>query len=273
MGKKFGNGWWIDEGVLMSDERAQDIAAAAGHFPEDYAPTVFLSGDAHRKPPFQWAAQGVWADFFGPLIEDNKIVCHVEQYPRAVTRESVPPLFGPVFDRGKVFGWEHAVFPYIENLMRNYYKKVQDFPHAVSVGYIRAVLVDTSSVAQMGFLRAEHQAIVDFAKPYVEKKTGVQALFSSSPAPTKLIAPKDGLKFKELYFAYVEAGMELRTGIHPLIAPAIQRLIDTYRDHMHLITCGGAHLLFNPLYQYLQPPVGSFGIVDPDQGKGLGKGK
>ncbi|MBV4459278.1 hypothetical protein KVG96_15090 [Pseudomonas sp. COR58] len=273
MGKKFGNGWWIDEGVLMSDERATDLEAAAKHFPDDYDPMIFLTGDAHREPPFQWAAQGVWANFFEPLIEDNKIVCHVEQYPRAVTRDSVPPLFGPVFDHGKVFGWEHAVFPILENLMKNYYNNAHAFPNTISVGFLRGMLVDSGNVAKMGFLLAEHQDIVTFAKPYVVAKTGLAGVFSSLPADKSLIPPKDGLKFKDLYSAYVRAGMELRTGIHPHIAPAIQRLIDTYRDHIHLITCGDAHLLVNPLYQYLNPPVGCFGIVDPDQGKVKGKSK
>ncbi|WP_085707454.1 hypothetical protein [Pseudomonas sp. B35(2017)] len=271
MGKKFGNGWWIDEGVLMSDERATDLEAAAGHFPDEYDPMIFLTGDAHREPPFQWAAQGVWANFFAPLIEDNKIVCHVEQYPRAVTRDSVPPLFGPVFDHGKVFGWEHAVFPILENLMKNYYNRAQDFPANITVGFVRGALGDSAKVAQMGFLKTEHQAFVDFAKPYVEEKTGLKAIFSSTPSSTTRLSATDGAKFKELYSAYVRAGMELRTGIHPYIAPAIQRLIDTYRDHIHLITCGDAHLLVNPLYQYLHPPEGCFGIVDPDQGKGTGK--
>lgn len=276
MGKKFGSSWWIDEGVLMSDERAEDLAAAAEHFPDEYDPMIFLTGDAHREPPFQWAAQGVWADFFGPLIEDNKIVCHVEQYPRDVTRQSVPPLFAPVFDRGKVFGWEHSVFPILENLMKNYYNKAQDFPANVMVAFVQGMLDDCKKVADMGFLKAEYKALTDFARPYVGERTGFekfQDLFSAPPSPTTRLSAKDGGKFKELYSNYVKAGMGLRTGIHPYIAPSIQHLIDTYRDHMHLITCGDAHLLVNPLYQYLHPPVGCFGIVDPDQGKGIGKVK
>ncbi|WP_146041284.1 hypothetical protein [Pseudomonas sp. MPR-ANC1] len=268
MGDRKGN-WWIDKGVLMSDQRAEELAAAAEQFPDEYDPMIFLTGDAHREPPFRWAARGVWANFFQPLIAANKIVCHVEQYPRAVSLQSVPPLFAPVFTNGKVFGWEHEVFPIIENLMKNYMNNANCFPSAVSVGLIKGVLGDSARVAEMGFLKAEYQAIVDFAKPFVGEKSAFEKFqaFVSSSSTVKPIPSTDGAKFKELYSTYYRAGMELRTGIHQHIAPRIQHLINTYSDHMHLITCGDAHLLVNPLYLYLQPPTGCFGIVDPDQDK------
>ena len=35
-----------------------------------------------------------------------------------------------------------------------------------------------------------------------------------------------------------------------------------YQDHVHLITCGSEHISKNPLYNYINAPVGCFGIAD-----------
>jgi hypothetical protein len=60
--------------------------------------------------------------------------------------------------------------------------------------------------------------------------------------------------------------MELRTEIHDVVGATIQKNIDRYSDHLHLITCGDAHLTCkDPLYLHVKPPLGTFGVVDESQ--------
>jgi hypothetical protein len=277
MAEKFGKSWWIEKGLLMNPARAEELAEAADHFPDDYTPMIFLTGDAHRDPPFRWAATGVWADFFRPLIEADKVVCHVEQYPQDVNAHSVPALFASVFERGKVFGWEHAVFPILESAMGLYMQNLELFPNRIPPSLVDRILGDMSKVAKMGYLTNENAQLVKFAGSLVVKESTlgkVRNLLASLASPAsstsssspQFLAPEAGRQLKELCVAYTRSAMTLRTGIHRDIAPAIQRLIHTYSDHIHLITCGDAHLVVNPLYQYIEPPIGYFGVVDPGKG-------
>ena len=89
-------------------------------------------------------------------------------------------------------------------------------------------------------------------------------LFSNSDELAALVVDcvRDLRGFFDFLKHYQEAAMELRTGIHPVIGAGIQRKIEKYDDHVHLISVGDAHVKVNPLYRYIQPPVGTFGVAD-----------
>jgi hypothetical protein len=42
----------------------------------------------------------------------------------------------------------------------------------------------------------------------------------------------------------------------------IQENINKLSGDIHLITCGNVHIIDNPLYNYIEPPIGTFGVVD-----------
>jgi hypothetical protein len=71
---------------------------------------------------------------------------------------------------------------------------------------------------------------------------------------------------KILLRQYYRDAMSLRTDINNMIGANIQAKIDDYPDHLHLITCGDAHITVNPLYAFITPPAGCFGVVDENQG-------
>ncbi len=61
---------------------------------------------------------------------------------------------------------------------------------------------------------------------------------------------------------YQKAAIRLRCIANNDIGFNIQKKIDEFPDHMHFVSCGDAHIINNPLYQYVRPPIGTFGIAD-----------
>ena len=150
--------WWVKPGLLMSGiDPSKEMSIAAKQFPDEYTPMVYITGDGHRTPPFKWATDDTWADFFKQFVGMNKICCHVETFSDEVKATSVPKLFEPVFHNRKVFGFEPNVFKTIKEIilfnmdMRSNISF--DLPQPLSE--IRSVVRQMSAVHDMGYLRDE----------------------------------------------------------------------------------------------------------------------
>ena len=70
--------------------------------------------------------------------------------------------------------------------------------------------------------------------------------------------------YNEVLQKYYDKVYTLRVDprVQSAIGDKIQKNINKYQDHVHLITCGSEHISKNPLYNYINAPVGCFGIAD-----------
>lgn len=248
---KAGN-WWIKQGLLTSgDDPTREMATAADQFPDEYTPLVFMTGDGHRSPPFGWTTRGVWPGFFRDIVETNKICCHVETYSDAVTVNSVPANLAAVFRNGKVFGWEPDVYKTIQNVLEDIMDMLPELHmgQAQSKSSIRNITSAMWRVHDMGYLRVEGAQAMQF--------WDTARAHATDPVPVVSLAG-----FLNFLTNYNRTAMQLRTGINNVIGANIQKKINQYPDHMHLITCGDAHIIHNPLQRYITPATGTFGVVD-----------
>lgn len=251
------NNWWVQQGLLTTvlDPTGELSDVTDRFFPDEYVPMVFMTGDGHRHPPFRWTERGIWPGIFGEVVHDNKLCCHVETYADAVRVDSVPAGLAPVFHNGKVFGWEPEVFKVIEKILEAIPSVMFGFrdkePQALSdVHYLTK---EMWVVHGHGYLRAEGLRAMQFWDR-VRRTRGDMVGADSLPG------------FAAFLNDYSRSAMALRTGANDVMGAIIQRKIDQYPDHMHLITCGDAHITENPLYRYIRPPVGCFGIADRNKG-------
>jgi hypothetical protein len=244
--------WWIKPGLLTSGEDPTgEMVTASGQFADDYVPMVFMTGDAHRTPPFQWTTRGAWNHFFDDVIQANKICCHVELYADQVTVNAVPANLSAVFHNGKVFGWEPEVYKIIQGILESIIEILPQVHLGVaqSKATIRSLTSEMWRVHGHGYLQPEGVNAMNFWD-----------LARTSPVDPVPVASLPG--FLAFLSGHNNTAMGLRTGIHNVVGATIQKKINQYPDHMHLITCGDAHILHNPLYRFIEPPVGTFGIAD-----------
>jgi hypothetical protein len=253
------NNWWVKKGLLTSGvDPAPELSVAARQFPDDYTPAVFMVGDGHRHPPFEWSNRGVWAGFFDGLVRDNKVCCHVETFADAVTIDAVPKHLEAVFINRKVFGWEpefyKVVMSSIDRAMTLQLAMTEDAP--LKMSEINALAHEINVVADLGYLGPEAELARAFAFKASQYMLAAKDL-KAAEIPT---AKMGG--FLPFLNEYKNTAMSLRCVINNVIGANIQRVINTYPDHMHLIACGDAHILVNPLQLYIQPPTGTFGVAD-----------
>jgi hypothetical protein len=251
--------WWVSPGLLISDsDPTKELSTAAKQFPSEYTPMVYMTGDGHRTPPFKWATTDTWADFFTQFIGMNKICCHVETFSDEVKASSVPKLFEPVFHNHKVFGFEPNVFKTIMDIIHFIWEirpKIS-IGEAQSLSVIRSVITQMSAVHDMGYLRNEGENAM-------KQWDQIRGLGKKGWDPV----PAKALSYFSLFLSeYNDAAMNLRTVVNDEMGAKIQRIIKQFPDHIHMITCGDAHIYMNPLYQYIQPPLGCFGIADKQKG-------
>ncbi len=223
--------WWVSPGLLTTgNDPAPELQNAERQFPDEYVPMVFMTGDGHAIPGFQWTGRGVWRGFFDELVEDNKICCHVETFADTVTAQRVPVWFRTVYDNQKVFGWEPGFYKSIGEVL----KTIQDvlgelaMEHAIPLNDIRYISRNAMLARDLGQLRARGLE----ARQQFEKLSSLNV----DPIPAKALP-----QFLQFIRDYRDDAMNLRTNIHHIVGPTIQQRIDEFPDHMHLITCGNAH--------------------------------
>lgn len=244
--------WWVAPGLLTSlEDPTSALSSAADQFPDEFVPMVFMTGDGHREPAFQWTGRGLWPEMFRDLVAENKVCCHVEKFQNEVTINHVPVALAKVFQNQKVFGWEPDVYKVIAAVLEAAIEMIMDLMQgrALRLSDIHFLTKEMYRVHNLGYLREEGRLAMTF--------------WDIARAQKKDPVPGSSLRgFFDFLKHYQEAAMELRTGIHPVIGAGIQRKIEKYDDHVHLISVGDAHVKVNPLYRYIQPPVGTFGVAD-----------
>jgi hypothetical protein len=249
--------WWVKPNLLTSGiDPTKELSMAAEQFPDEFTPMVYMSGDGHRKPPFQWSTRGVWPGFFKQFIDMNKICCHVETFSDEVQATSVPKLFEPVFHNHKVFGWEPEVFKLTIKIIPLIWEMRSEIAQGegLAKSKIDDIAKEMGRVRNLGYLLAE-------GTEATRQRDQFYAMKNIDPIPTKALP-----LFSHFLSEYNRAAMQLRTVANDEIGSNIQRIIKQFPDHLHMITCGDAHILENPLYLYIQPPLGCFGVADEDQG-------
>jgi hypothetical protein len=219
---------------------------------------LFMTGDGHRNPPFVWTSRGLWGRFFRDVVQMNKVCCHVELFANQVTRDAVPDNLVQVFDNGKVFGWEPEIYQKIHTILENSPALFLDdrLNYAQHRPQIQAMVSNVSEVGDAGLL-VDHSftAVHIYSNLQVGTIEGRDDLVASNISALKILLRQ-----------YYRDAMSLRTDINNMIGANIQAKIDDYPDHLHLITCGDAHITVNPLYAFITPPAGCFGVVDENQG-------
>ncbi|NYF22068.1 hypothetical protein HDC36_003544 [Xanthomonas sp. JAI131] len=262
--------WWVKKKLLTCGlDPAAELSVASELFPDEYAPVVFMTGDGHRNPPFEWTNRGVWTGFFDGIMADNKLCCHVEVYADAVAADSVPRHLRPVFMNRKVFGWEPECFKAVEGIL-------------ISVNALLPFAMDSKEVMAMSDIEAlvghidAFRNSPDAGRHLVDEQTMARQFLSLKASRQvqlangkRVVATAGMLGFDKLLLQCNRISMQLRTVMNDVMGRNIQAVIDRHPDHMHLITCGDAHVTTNPLYGYIEPPIGTFGIADEDHGRGL----
>jgi hypothetical protein len=67
--------WWVKKGILTSSTGpGPELSLASEQFPDEYDPMVFMTGDGHRHPPFEWSNRGARKGFFMALSKAIKYV-------------------------------------------------------------------------------------------------------------------------------------------------------------------------------------------------------
>ena len=231
------------------------LARIADHFGDDYYPVAFMTGDGHGHPPFKWATMGDWKTFFEKIVAENMVCLHVEEFPADVRSDSVPALFKSVYTAGKVYGWEPAFYQLIREVMELLQPLLasalsdEKLPSARLIQLLSRMII----VGKEGHLKEQANLAEKYQKVLFEMDS-------------ETIDPKyvDGLT--DFLSGYNRASFQLRTDINDEIGAIIQSNMNRHPDDFHLITCGDAHILHNPLYKYVHPKTGAFGVVDPTKG-------
>lgn len=250
--------WWVEQHLLTSGQDAtQTLGRVADMFGDEYIPMLFMTGDGHREPPFQWTTRGLWGRFFTEVVQMNKVCCHVELFSDGVTINSVPNNLAQVYRNGKVFGWEPDIYRVILSILDDVLTMVGDdqFSFARNKAGIKDILGRMNEVGNAGLL-AQHAVMG--ASLYANFQLG-------TANDDDALLDQTITAFKAFLMQYQRDAMRLRTGINDLIGANIQAKIDQYPDHIHLITCGDAHITTNPLYNFIAPPPGFFGVADQNQ--------
>lgn len=250
---KKGN-WWVKEGVLTSSlDPTSEMSLAANAFPSEYVPMVFMTGDGHRRPPFKWTCHEHWLSFFDALVAANEICCHVEKYSDAVESEDVPANLQKVFMNNKVFGWEPEIFKDLEKIQNECFRMMGE--DKISISEVRILTNSMRRVTLSNYLEDESNIASEF---YLNAIALRSEYFSLS-------ALKGYENFIGKYAG--TSVMKLRTLIHAEVGSTIEGHMKLLPDHMHIVTCGDAHIsCSDPLYDHVAPPIGTFGIADRSQG-------
>ena len=227
-------------------------------------PQFFMSGDAHRTPPFAWTDAGsIIRAHFLDRLNKGRLCAHVEQLQAAVNRASIPAFLAPLIGQNRVFGWELPIFAPLARagaLYVNMALKLADNVVDREMLQYASQFADGVVTAQP-FLAGVGNPVgltggLNLAERLCEYVVDVIANASANSNDTNAA-------FRTELRVYRDSIMELRTGAHPYMATPIQNVIDLYPTCVHIITCGDAHITDNhPLHGYIHLPNGAVGVVD-----------
>ena len=219
----------------------------------------YLSGDGHRKPPFQWAVRQAVQGHFLALMGQQRLCLHVEQLPEQVNKDSIPPLFAPLIQQQKVFGWELSMFrdlfPAMELCLDIVDKPNPPLSWVVTLD--REMLRINGLGWKVGNPPWMHAAVV-LSTAYRQ----YWQIVNVKPAIRNKATDKE---YQAFLLQYHNDAMQLRIVAHNFIGANITRVITQYPNDTHLITVGDAHITTNPVQQYINID-GQVGLVDSAQG-------
>ncbi len=223
----------------------------------------YLSGDGHRTPPFAWAVRPAVRAHFLQLMATGDLCLHVEQHQEDVTSESIPALFDPVFVQQKVFGWELSMFKHLQPVMELVMEIMGALPQPVlsDVVALHREMVRMDSLAwKVGNPPWIHAALANSDTYLAYWKARLHA------NPGARIAANGATEHAYLVFLnqYQNACMALRCDANNFIAINIMNAMARFPLATHLITVGNAHLVTNPVQQYINIGADA-GLIDPSQ--------
>lgn len=226
----------------------------------------FLTGDAHRKPPFLWAVRkecSVLRNHFLTLMEQELLCAHVEEFPDKVTMNCVPDELRGLHTQNHIIGWELSIFRDLRSVMEqcdelrskrelNPFEVLSDVVALDrEINRVQALLHQIGNpeifrkLNKFSFLYRQHYQRV--SDKVIERNIAIEE------------------KYRRFLSDYFLAAMEQRTAAHRYVAMNIVKNINQHPECTHLITIGDAHLLTNPVYNYIN--LGTMpGVVDPDKG-------
>ena len=228
-------------------------------------PRFFMTGDGHANPPFMWTmACPAIKLHFQTLMGNHQLFAHVEQQQEDVSDASVPVLLQPLYEQKRIYGWELDIYRELiipMNLALELIGQVGDVPPSGLVPDV--VALDRELIRLQAMLHAignpaslQQAAATSFVyRQYYQraaKPDGVRNLVIERNYQTFL---QD----------YSRATMALRTQANRYIGLKIQNVLNLYPTATHLITCGDAHILHDPLAVYITLPGAALGLVDPRQ--------
>lgn len=225
-------------------------------------PRFFITGDGHRNPPFRWVAACPSLKLHIQNLMLQDLLCvHVEQNPEDVTEKSVPDFFLPLANPRRIFGWELSIYKDLMPVMTQCMDLAASslVPSAVVADVVR---LDKDIVRLKGLLW-------QIGNPVVLQNVPGQSLtfrqyYEGVAHKGQARVPATEQQYGQFVLNLYNALMGLRTDVNPYIGLNIQKIINQYPNHTHLITCGDAHITQNNLSQYVTTtPMGAAGVVDP----------
>jgi len=223
----------------------------------------YLSGDGHRTPPFAWAVRPAVRAHFLNLMATGNLCLHVEQHQEDVTDQSIPAQFDPVFVQHKVFGWELSMFKHLLPVMTLIMDVMGQLPDPA--------LSDVVALHR-DMVRMDALAWSVGNPPWIHNALAQSDVFLAywklrlHENHAQRIPPNAATELNYMTFLnqYNNACMALRCDANNFIAVNIMNAMARFPNDTHLITVGNAHLVTNPVQQYINIGLEP-GLIDPAQ--------
>lgn len=253
-------------------------------------PKVFLTGDAHRQPPFQWIEScKKLKQHFQELIRQNQLWVYVEEFQDKIEFGHVPALLHPLIGTQRMVGWEPQVYWHIYKVMKVYGqllpaiwageldgKDSNDLPKLIkrldevhlhiclaenllgTIGRPTELMKATAHEEHLNHYKYCHEAS---PKSFVQRWTTGWRVPPKPPKPAKL--------YSKFLKEYHDAGDSLRISeaVQRAIGVGIGKQITSHPGCTHLISCGEDHIVCRqPLQEFIKLPARVNGVVDSDKG-------
>lgn len=246
----------LKDGTLKSIDDGQFNALFVGEGKQ--IPRFWMSGDGHGNPPFEWMngkSSPLLKQHFVDRMAAGKLCAHVEVYADAVTVNSVPQQFKALYESGNVFGWELEIYKSLEPVMRTC------IDVAGRVDQLDSETLKLTAMSIESKIGVVERLLTDFGSP--KCMAGQQAEAAKFHAAIiKGTASLD--EYSMFLIGYQKAAMVMRTAneVHKKVAENIGAKVKLNPDCTHVIACGDAHLIDNPLYKFIKLPAEASGVWD-----------
>ena len=269
-----------------------DIYRGAYHGAGGRPPAQFyLSGDAHRHPPFGWATTAGVAEYFDGRLAQGALCFHVEQLQRDVSARSIPQRFNAALAQNRVFGWELPFYGTLNVLMEEILEVLGHdpiLPETIlrldrEIGRVQGL---SWNVDRPEFFRRAAAESMTYRNlltpPLIDGRTQRQPNLCTVSFPpvtdralrfaidvtprghTTWLKPSDQIRYKKFLKDYFNDLMDLRCKVNHLIGNSISQSIGRHPNATHLIAIGGRHISENPVQAFIR--IGnSIGLVDGAQ--------